>query len=52
MFHKKWVKFLCRLELTVLLMNEDLFVTTHDLDNINPDISHVDYQQVILLTQQ
>ena len=52
MFHKKWVKFFCRLELTVLLMNEDLFVTTHDLDNINPDIAHVDYQQVILLTQQ
>ena len=31
----------------MLLMNEDLFVTTHDLGNINPDLAHVDYQQVI-----
>ena len=35
-----------RLELTVLLMNEDLFLTVHDVDSINPDIAHVDYQQV------
>lgn len=38
-----------RLELTVLLMNEDLFVTIQDADSINPDIAHIDYQQVFLL---
>ncbi len=43
---KKRRGFLCRLELTVLLMNEDLFLTVHDVHNVNPDIAHVDYQQV------
>ena len=35
-----------RLELTVLLKNEDLFVCPEDLDRRSVDVAHVDYQSV------
>ena len=39
-----------RLELTVLLKNEDLFYSLSDMDDmINEDITHVDYQKVLLI---
>ncbi len=41
------VELYCRLELTVLLGNEDMFQSAEDLaSTVVQDIAHIEYQQV------
>ena len=36
-----------RLEITVLLLNEDTFYNRSDTLHVNPELAHIDYQQVL-----